>query len=392
MITVLTKRGSLVVERSDVLVVHKMPKWDHYSKTSNCSVANDGLLLFCNKCTCQEHEIIRRNTTEENVRIGGKVRRIEEEECKILWFAGMHEDGSCSRVDHSGYQNMYAVALESAIINAGDSLQPVLMLGRLDMESPSKLSKFGSWAKSRGAFVITVPELSFQDVVNQHYSNHNPSHRQGPWLRLEIPRLIKEHNLFNKKENICKDHILYTDSDVIFPNEITKFDIKQLRDELSSSGAMVSYGRESLKRPEISNTGVMVIDVAKFGEAVPGMVNFLKEKGPRIAYDQGLINKYLQVHNDKYRATLLDIHYNWKIYWKVEPSTFDQVKIIHLHGPKPNRGLEAIASCDPNLYSYPDAYDWLVEQGICCDKGRSARWVKETLELMRVAPEDICDD
>jgi hypothetical protein len=46
---------------------------------------------------------------------------------------------------------------------------------------------------------------------------------QGPWLRLDIPKLIKDHDLFNMP-NVCKKHVIYKDVDVIFANRITKQD------------------------------------------------------------------------------------------------------------------------------------------------------------------------
>lgn len=334
---------------------------------------------YCGQC--EVHEVVEIDLTHSAMG--------EEQGCTTLWFAGMHELGSCKE-DGTGYQNMYAAALNSAIINAGDSLQPVLMLGRLDMENSTTLSKFGTWAKEKGAIVITVPNLSFQDVVNQYYSHLGGDHRQGPWLRLEIPRLIKEYELLDKKPNICKEHVIYTDSDVIFANKISKADVKQLTDGLSSSGAVVSYGREGGKHPHIHNTGVMVIDVAKFADIIPGMINYLKANGDQGAFDQGLMNKYFRTHSATLGVHLLTIHYNWKVYWKVEPSSFEQVKVVHLHGPKPGRGLEAIAECDPTM-EYPGAYDWYVRQGICCDEGRTASWAVKALEVLTPAPKDICE-
>ena len=314
----------------------------------------------------------------------------DQEHCKILWFAGMHEGPGSYTREGTGYQNMYAAALNSAIINAPDSLQPVLMLGRLDMEAlgDGKLSKFGTWAKEKGVVVITLPELSFQNVVDGHYKSGWPAdHRQGPWLRLEIPRLIEEHNLTDVP-NVCKRHALYTDSDVVFPNKIDRGDIQQLTKELSDVDAIVSYGRQNQKAPLVTNTGVFLLDIQKFRGLVPKMIKFLEEKGPFGEFDQGLINTYFR--RNSLKRQLLPIHYNWKVYWKLEPSTFDQLKIVHLHGPKPGRGLEAIAICNATLVSIP-AYDGLVKEGICCDKGRTASWILNFFRVLSPVFEDICE-
>lgn len=328
---------------------------------------------------CHEHAVETRNKTVH-----------QGQDCKMLWFAGMHEGpGSCTK-EGTGYQNMYAAALNSAILNAGDSLQPVLILGRLDLDTPDddKLSKFGTWVKEKGAVVITMPKLSFQDVIDAHYKESwGANHRQGPWLRIEIPRLIEENGLIDMP-NICKHHALYTDSDVIFPNKIDRADLKQLTRELSDAKAIVSYGREDFKAPDMKNTGVFLIDIQQFGDIVPGMIKFLKEEGPFDAFDQGLINTYFQ--NASLKRQLLPIHYNWKVYWKLAPSTFDQVRIVHLHGPKPSNGLEAIAYLDESLSS-EQAYEHLVKEGICCDKGQTALSILNSLRILSPAFEDICE-
>ena len=316
----------------------------------------------------------------------------------MLWFAGFHEENTCNEKG-TGYKNMYTDALNSAILNAGESLQPVLMLGRLGLDDASNTtasthrrtttSKIGQWAEARGAWVINVPRLSFQDIVDKHYAQKGFGHRQGPWLRLEIPRLIKEHGLMNISETICKSHVLYTDADVLFPNKLSPESLSQLVDTLLSDDATLMYGRESGKEAGFVNTGVMVLNVKKFSRKIPGMLQFLNKRGDQGAFDQGLVNNYPRL-----TRSLLPIHYNWKLYWKLEPSTFDQVKIIHLHGPKPGRGLEKVASCDaeglPSQYKEPygDLYQW----GICCDKGRSAAWFMDSYDKLRAPFKDICEE
>mmetsp|Transcript_3802 Transcript_3802/g.5817 ORF Transcript_3802/g.5817 Transcript_3802/m.5817 type:complete len:435 (+) Transcript_3802:62-1366(+) len=361
------------------------------SSNSVCTTDSDFIAKYCESITCLEHKVeIEQETGKSRVKQG----------CKTLWFAGMHESKEDCRIDGNGYQNMYGAALNSAILNAGNSLQPVLMLGRLglDSENSTVLSKFGSWAENTGAKVITVPRLSFQDVVDKHFSSAGPEHRQGPWLRMEIPRLIKEHRLFDMPNmNICKEHVLYTDVDVIFANKLTKANIKFLTNGLSSAGAVLSYGREYGKAPVTSNTGVMVINVKKFAKEIPGMIKLLDKKGNFGAYDQGLIKAYFgskkKWFKRKLKRHVLPIHYNWKAYWKLEPSNFDQVKIIHFHGPKPGRGLEEIASCNitgVELLPVYKAYENLLNQGICCDRGRTATWAMDSLQKLIPAFEDIC--
>lgn len=172
-----------------------------------------------------------------------------------------------------------------------------------------------------------------QDKVDVVYHDQgNLGHRQGPWLRLEIPRLVEKYSLLDIAPKICKNHILYTDSNVIFANKISKADIHSIMLEMVSSQAVVSYGHEASKKPQISNTGVMFMHLKKFGSLVPKIFNHLVEKGPFPALDQGLINNYLTQNQESKHLIL--IHYNWKVYLKLEPSSFEEVKILLFHGPK----------------------------------------------------------
>ena len=134
--------------------------------------------------------------------------------CKWLWFSGMHEGNGASSAPndkYGGYQSNYASALISARINA-PVLQPVLMLGRHGLNATSGLSHFGRWARMQGALVFNVDRLEFQDQLDRHLGTR--LHMQGPYLRLHVPVLIREHHLLTK--DICSDVVLYTDCDVVF--------------------------------------------------------------------------------------------------------------------------------------------------------------------------------
>lgn len=92
------------------------------------------------------------------------------------------------------------------------------------------------------------------------------------------------------------------------------------------------------------------------------------------AFDQGLLNAYFESKKELKRH-MLPI-YNWKVYWKIGAKQL----CYSFHGPKPGKGLEAMASCyitglelvlHPSVYK---AYDNLLNKGICCDRGRTATW------------------
>jgi hypothetical protein len=217
---------------------------------------------------------------------------------------------------------------------------------------------------------------------------------QGPFLRLDIPKFIKEHSLFDMP-NVCKHNVLYTDVDVIFANRITQQDITNL--SKLTGQAIVSYGREYSKLGHILNTGVMVINVERFEQELPKMLQQARDEKVYPGHDQQLINNYREANDAlKEKFQLLPMHYNWKAYWGLEPSAFSQVKILHFHGPKLGRGLEVIAKCNLNAISLlrkdiAKAYMPHLRQGICCDRGRTAEWSIKAMHLLKAPIDHICD-
>jgi len=310
---------------------------------------------------------------------------------RMLWFAGMYEGPPETTCRTDRYQRIYGAALNSAVDNASETIQPVLMLGRLNADR--KLSRFGEWAASKGAKVLTVEKLSFQEVVDEHYGDGPDNYRIGPWLRLDIPRLLREDPAFDDVPPECKTHVLYTDSDVIFPNPITADDTASLVDDLvaSNGAAAVSYGRESTKKRESRNTGVMVIDVDAFEREIPNLIGSFD--GRQATFDQTLINEHLPDE----RKLVLPIHWNWKPYWRLSPSSIDEVKVVHFHGPKPGGfGLEAIASCDPDDATttperIKEKYGIYIDQGICCDGGATAAWALAAVDRWTPPASEVCD-
>jgi hypothetical protein len=116
--------------------------------------------------------------------------------------------------------------------------QPVLTLGGygLSNENSTDLSKIGTrWAESKSVKVIVWPQLSFQDHVT--HTKKPQAAIMGPYMRLDIPQIIKKHHLWSSTTNgICQeDYVLYTDSDVLFANPITHHDMKSLKDQFLKS-------------------------------------------------------------------------------------------------------------------------------------------------------------
>ena len=362
------------------------------------NTTDENTAAFCKDVTCMHHE--KDVDDKLFVSLGEDASMDEDREgCKMLWFAAMHESDELCKAAARGqhaYNVDYSIALNSALTNAHDSLQPVLLLGRLGMENENSTEpkKFGMWAEQRGVKVIYVPRLSFQDNVNshllEHVINNEFGHLQGPFLRLDIPKFVKEHSLFDIP-NVCKHHVLYTDVDVIFANRITQQDVTNLSKLMGQ--AIISYGREYSKFGHIFNTGVMVMNVERFEQELPKMLQQARDEKVYPKHDQKMINNYREANDAlKEKFQLLPMHYNWKAYWGLEPSAFSQVKILHFHGPKLGRGLEVIAKCNLTAISLlPPAYKYHLLQGICCDRGRTAEWSIEAINLFKAPIDHLCD-
>lgn len=254
-------------------IFHSLPSAESMCHPNTDKAARESLNSFCESVTCMQHpkdvddELLHLSEEDDSIHDHSESNA---EGCKMLWFAAMHESEWLCDSAHGGhaYNMDYTVALSSALKNAHDCLQPVLILGRYGNanENSTEAKKFGRWAEERGAKVVYSPRLSFQEDVDRGIPRHSFAQRQGPFLRLDIPKFVEEHGLLDMP-NVCKKHILYTDVDVIFANTITQRDIQVLSKAVG--GSMVAYGRESAKKAQIVNTGVMVMNVESFNQEIP---------------------------------------------------------------------------------------------------------------------------
>ena len=138
------------------------------------------------------------------------------------------------------------------------------------------------------------------------------------------------------------------------------------------------------------------MNVERFEQELPKMLQQARDEEV-YPNDQQMLNNYREANDTlKERFQLLPMHYNWKAYWGLEPSAFSQVKILHFHGPKLGRGLEAMAKCNVTAISFlltrhKEAYKPHLRQGICCDRGRTAEWSLEAIHRLKAPIDDLCD-
>mmetsp|Transcript_17508 Transcript_17508/g.37872 ORF Transcript_17508/g.37872 Transcript_17508/m.37872 type:complete len:515 (+) Transcript_17508:20-1564(+) len=347
------------------------------TKHDNATVPNTNMTIDTGKSATDNISIKQNNHTTHS-----------HHHCQTLWFAGFYDGG----VHVNEYARFYSAALLSAKESAPGLFQPILLVGHLEEDRDSippevqrVKDQFYQWVQDQGGTVIHRDRLSFQEVINQYYSDHAPSHRQGPFFRLDIPNIVMEHKLL-EREGVCQhdDIVLYTDCDVLFMN-VTASSLAEAKGLVSSNDTnydIVAYGPQQQKQNVAWNTGVMFLSVSKFGSKVQNILRFgLGRAFKFISFDQGLMNAYF---NQKwYQRAILPLEWNYKAYWG-QPSTSNPkstpARIVHFHGPKPyGKTLDCLASMNPfsSICLGNTLHTSLIDTGFQADGGLFAN---QTLE------------
>lgn len=428
--------NSTVVSSSSPLLVDSPTHQPLTDPSSECVDDKERIRKECRAHVCVNPAVSVGAEKEEKERSNYDSRRkssplllASDSSCKMLWFAGMSlgPNSECKGSENDedgggGYRMEYAVALQSARLHAADTLQPVLLLGRWGLDKQTELPKIALWARDQGAIVIFVDELSFQaEVVERWHVGNDRDHQMGPYLRVDLAKIVHEHDLMNNTDSnnghgggvICDRHVLYTDSDVVFVNPITHSDLEYLKSRISpQKDPYILYGRQqdpSYLTP--SNTGVVLMDVYRFADDWPDFYLYGRKEGPFLSFDQGWFNSfYSSSRRRRKKRALLPLHWNWKAYWMLDdpPSdSFKKIKILHFHGPKPGRGLYDMAICSLidsrtsgtntskqeqqlRLERIPKDYLPLVKNSMCCDTGRTAHHIWQMYRALRPPTQAIC--
>lgn len=391
---------------------------------------------------CQQHDrVLYEGEKQIILKTQNSTGTVHVPNCKTLWIVAMSEGtratcktqesdtnkGSKGDGEGDGYKAVYAAALQSARQHAGDSLQPVLLIGRGDLEdqhphdtsrrrnhnkyynssgntviNDSKneedipLSPFGQWAEEQGVIVRQVRQLSFQEIVDEGLPHYTREKRVGLFLVFDIPQVLEDHGLLHSP-GICSRHILYTDADILFVNHFSREDIYAVTHRMMLSNKILSYGRDFLIwRPLPVNTGVIVMDVPGFAKEWPKILNFAAHQKVFPEHDQTLLYEYY-ARSRKYHLSqvdLLPLYMHWKVYWRLEPSKLEDIKIVHFHGAKPGSGVEDMANCVmdmTNMDTIPLSYRFLLQEAVCCDHGRTAATILQMYRAWRPKGfEEIC--
>jgi hypothetical protein len=205
-------------------------------------------------------------------------------------------------------------------------------------------------------------ELSFLDVLVEAVSRgwQTPAWfaQLGAFMRLEVPLVMPNAlRAYADDPDVIKDYALYTDSDVLFLNDV-ELDKPFTRPSFFSIGPQGDRGLAE-------NTGVMFMNVSAFAQHHQALIDYgIEQKwSTDLAYDQGLLTGYAAERT--IHIPVLPDTYNWKVspgrlkndpmvlaswllndachvckqgYWGGSKD-IDSIKIVHWHGPKPDRGI-----------------------------------------------------
>lgn len=226
----------------------------------------------------------------------------------MYWFSGINNHNK--KLYHD-YIKMYKVAVITAK-QTNPQLKPVLVVDGENDQFINELSDMG--------VQIINYRVRFYDILKNHYKDDTIAY--GAFIRIDIPHICKELLIED-------DYILYTDNDVMFMSDIS--DLKKLTPEYYSCAGEF----EKITTYLGSNTGVMILNWKNLLIVYDEFVNFIQINLSKFrVYDQDAIKHFF-----KHKIDRLDYRYNYKPYW----GPFDDVKILHFHGPKPTQNEEELS-------------------------------------------------
>lgn len=178
------------------------------------------------------------------------------------------------------------------------------------------------WFKANGVRVIRHQVSILTDIKESIYEKMlDPAFHEGAYLRIDIPLFSTE------------DYYLYTDTDVVFMDEVTQLD--SFKPEY-----LAACCQDDPHNLDFFNNGVMLFNSYTQKRLYFKFVNWIREKITKkaIHWDQDAYNGFFAK-----RWQAMPKEFNWKAYWPddvaesrtgVAPRE-GPVKILHFQGPKP---------------------------------------------------------
>lgn len=266
------------------------------------------------------------------------------------WYFCLSE-ASIDRAHH-GWREMVFAAVNSARIHT--NLKPILLFDGEENEFVDALRKKG--------VEIIFHRVKFYDalVEREKTSPGYASIASGAFLRVEIPLIEKED-----------DFVLYTDCDVLFMQDLPKFDEYPEYFSCAPQTSKTDYINDA-------NSGVLILNVKNMRDSYPAfakfIVNNLNAGWP--GCDQ---ENYRRFYAGKWDNLPLEM--NWKPYWGEN----NNINILHWHGPKPEIILEKII--DANLKLYP-AWEDLYSRNKIAYHYFFERWDRYTVQSLKACYEN----
>lgn len=149
---------------------------------------------------------------------------------------------------------------------------------------------------------------------------------------------------------------------------------------------ITAYGSEFKFLSDHSvNTGVMIMNVDRFGSEWPKILKFAQDQNEFPGHDQILLNAYFAQEDNKDKVVGLPTFWSHKTYWPADIGLWHEIKVLHTHGPKPGSGLWHMADCDMNVRSVEledEDYKAIVKWGTCCNQGVAANRVRDIVRAV----------
>jgi lipopolysaccharide biosynthesis glycosyltransferase len=212
---------------------------------------------------------------------------------------------------------MYTVAVITAI-RTNPTLKPYLIFDGIRDSYTDSLEKLG--------VTIIDHTSSLRNEIISHYKAQSKV-ALGAFLRVDLPFIC--HSIGIKYE-----YILYTDTDVMFNDDVSALN------DLKTETFLVSNEFEKIFKRGSINSGVMWLNWKNLLLSYDEFLNYIKNNFTNfVVFDQSAYNLfYYNLYEE------LDYHYNYKPYW----GPAEGIKIIHFHGPKPENSAD-----NPIFKSYP---------------------------------------
>lgn len=222
----------------------------------------------------------------------------------MKWYFCLNEAGIV------GFAECVVASAHSALQNT--TLEPHLIFDGPPNQITEYLSSIG--------VIVHYHTNSFLNLIEgaKNQDGYSPSIARGAYLRFDIPVVDQSD-----------DYVLYTDADVLF---LSNPDLSQVKPELLAAAPEYALldGKYKPYR-KCFNSGVMVINLKKFREEIPGLLKFSQENdfyfhGNAGFYDQGALNHYFADRWDELPQSL-----NWRPF----ANSAESPSILHFHGTKP---------------------------------------------------------